>query len=100
MNVSVGGTLTHFAAPPVLMVASTWSWDMFFMFGHFGYKAVIGILIANTLFFFKFRAELTRLADAADGVEDGIQHPIAWHEREDKIPVWVIVVHILSLIHI
>ena len=28
VNVSVGGTLTHFAAPPVLMVASTWSWDM------------------------------------------------------------------------
>ena len=27
VNVSIGGTLTHFAAPPVLMVARTWDWD-------------------------------------------------------------------------
>ncbi|GHC67278.1 putative Na+/H+ antiporter [Roseibacillus persicicus] len=97
VNVSVGGTLTHFAAPPVLMVAGTWDWDMAFMFSHFGYKAVIAIFIANVLFYFKFRGELTRLADSADGVEDGIQHPIAWHEREDPIPAWVISVHVFFL---
>ena len=27
VNVSIGGTLTHFAAPPVLMVARPWDWD-------------------------------------------------------------------------
>jgi hypothetical protein len=27
VNVSIGGTLTSYAAPPVLMVASTWGWD-------------------------------------------------------------------------
>src|SRR5918994_933442 len=32
VNVSIGGTLTHFAAPPVLMVARTWEWDFAFMF--------------------------------------------------------------------
>ena len=31
VNVSIGGTLTHFAAPPVLMVARPWGWDMGFM---------------------------------------------------------------------
>ena len=31
VNISVGGTLTHFAAPPVLMVASKWDWDVPFM---------------------------------------------------------------------
>jgi hypothetical protein len=31
VNVSVGGTLTHFAAPPVLMVARHWDWDTVFM---------------------------------------------------------------------
>ena len=97
VNVSVGGTLTHFAAPPVLMVAATWNWDMPFMFDHFGYKAVIAIIIANLLFFFKFRGELARLADSADGIEDGIQHPIAWHEREDPIPAWVIGTHVFFL---
>lgn len=97
VNVSVGGTLTHFAAPPVLMVAGTWDWDMAFMFSHFGYKAVIAIILANLLFYFKFRGELTRIADSADGIEDGIQHPIAWHEREDPIPAWVIMHHIFFL---
>ena len=36
VNVSIGGTLTHFAAPPVLMVARPWSWDTPFMLSHFG----------------------------------------------------------------
>lgn len=97
VNVSVGGTLTHFAAPPVLMVAGEWAWDMPFMFTHFGYKAVVAIVLANLAFFFKFKGELTRLADCADGVEDGIQHPIAWHEREDSIPLWVIATHVFFL---
>jgi hypothetical protein len=39
VNVSIGGTLTHFAAPPVLMVAGKWNWDMAFMFQHFGWRA-------------------------------------------------------------
>jgi hypothetical protein len=34
VNVSIGGTLTSFAAPPVLMVAATWNWDMAFMLSH------------------------------------------------------------------
>ena len=42
VNVSIGGTLTHFAAPPVLMVARPWGWDMPFMLGHFGWRAVAG----------------------------------------------------------
>lgn len=51
VNVSVGGTLTHFAAPPVLMVAVPWEWDLGFMFTNFGWKAVIGIAISNALVF-------------------------------------------------
>ena len=39
VNVSIGGTLTHFAAPPVLMVARAWNWDTAFMLGHFGWRA-------------------------------------------------------------
>ena len=51
VNISVGGTLTHFAAPPVVMVAHTWDWGFLFMLTHFGWKAVIGIIVANTLCF-------------------------------------------------
>ena len=36
VNISIGGTLTHFAAPPVLMVVRTWGWDSTFVFTHVG----------------------------------------------------------------
>jgi hypothetical protein len=64
VNVSVGGTLTHFAAPPVLMVAGPWGWDTGFMFTSFGWKAIIGILIGNVLYFLAFRKELAELQGA------------------------------------
>src|SRR5688572_29453483 len=44
VNVSVGGTLTPFAAPPVLMVADRWSWDFAFMLQAFGWKSVLVVL--------------------------------------------------------
>ena len=43
VNISIGGTLTHFAAPPVLMVAAKWNWDMAFMVKNFGYKAILAV---------------------------------------------------------
>ncbi len=64
VNVSVGGTLTHFAAPPVLMVAGPWGWDTAFMFTNFGWKAIIGIFISNGLYFFVFRKEFAELQGA------------------------------------
>ena len=97
VNVSVGGTLTHFAAPPVLMVAGTWGWDMSYMFTHFGYKAVLAIVIANAIYFYLYKGELARLADCSDGAEDGVIHPCSWNEREDPIPAWIIAAHVLFL---
>ena len=61
VNVSVGGTLSHFAAPPVLMVAGPWNWGMGYMFSHFGWKASIGILLANGLYLLAFRTECRQL---------------------------------------
>lgn len=58
VNVSVGGTLTHFAAPPVLKVAGPWQWTTPFKFLHFGWNAALGIVIASTLYYFVFRREL------------------------------------------
>ncbi|WP_035375342.1 putative Na+/H+ antiporter [Pseudoduganella violaceinigra] len=45
VNVSVGGTLTAYAAPPVLMVAATWQWDSAFMAANFGWKATLAVLV-------------------------------------------------------
>jgi Putative Na+/H+ antiporter len=62
VNVSIGGTLTHFAAPPVLMVARHWDWSTGFMLGHFGWRAVLAILVSTLTYFLIFRRELGELA--------------------------------------
>ena len=62
VNVSIGGTLTHFAAPPVLMVARHWDWTTGFMLGHFGWRAVLAIVLSTLAYFFLFRRELGELA--------------------------------------
>ena len=49
VNVSIGGTLTAYAAPPVLMVASAWGWDSTFMAATFGWKAAIAVLVNATV---------------------------------------------------
>lgn len=43
VNISIGGALTPFAAPPVLMVASKWRWDISFMISHIGWRAIIAV---------------------------------------------------------
>jgi hypothetical protein len=58
VNVSIGGTMTSFAAPPVLMVAATWQWDSWFMFTTFGWKAAIAVLVNATLAAFWLRRHL------------------------------------------
>ncbi|GJI94220.1 membrane protein [Duganella caerulea] len=58
VNVSIGGTLTAYAAPPVLMVAGTWQWDSAFMLTHFGWKAAIAVVINATAVTFMLRKHL------------------------------------------
>lgn len=59
VNISIGGTLTHFAAPPVLMVAGKWGWGIGHMFLTFGYKAAIACMISAVSIAFIFKKELT-----------------------------------------
>jgi len=63
VNVSIGGTLTHFAAPPVLMVAAKWNWDTSFMLAAFGWKAALAVLINALGATLYARGELARLGD-------------------------------------
>lgn len=58
VNVSIGGVLTHFAAPPVLMVATKWKWGIDYMMVHFGWRAVIACLVSTSVVVFWFRKEL------------------------------------------
>ncbi|WP_319548243.1 putative Na+/H+ antiporter [Desulfogranum marinum] len=63
VNISVGGTLTHFAAPPVLMVANPWDWGTVHMLTQFGWKAILGILVANGVYYVVYRRTLGELAE-------------------------------------
>ena len=92
VNISVGGTLTHFAAPPVLMVAATWDWDIAFMFTNYGWKAAIGILISNTIYFLVFRKQFAELKDKVSGGGASTGEEPHYHS-----PAWVAVVHVAFL---
>lgn len=94
VNVSIGGTLTHFAAPPVLMVAGKWGWDTPFMATHFGWKALTAVVISNLVYFLWFRREFARLhAGAVDDTAEEL-----WAERKDRVPVWITTIHVLFLV--
>jgi hypothetical protein len=66
VNVSIGGTLTSFAAPPVLMVATTWNWDSAFMAAHFGWKAAVAVVINATAITWLLRSHLS-IENSANG---------------------------------
>jgi uncharacterized membrane protein YjfL (UPF0719 family) len=75
VNISIGGTLTSFAAPPVLMVASTWNWDSAFMARNFGWKAAIAVVINATAVTMLLRRHLTD-AVPDTGALDGVRVPL------------------------
>ncbi len=62
VNISIGGTLTNFAAPPVLMVAAKWQWDTAFMIAHFGWKSAVAVLVNAAVATWLFRRELSAKA--------------------------------------
>jgi len=91
VNVSVGGALTNFAAPPVLMVAAKWGWSSIYMFTQFGDRAMAGIVLSNVIYFLIFRKEFVRMSRN--------DRHLAPHESEqhEPVPLWVTAVHFLFL---
>lgn len=89
VNISVGGTLTTFAAPPVLMVTAPWGWDTFHMLTRFGWIAVVGIILSNALYFLIFRREFATLQPEPTGGDD--------EERRRPVPAWVTAIHLLFM---
>jgi hypothetical protein len=85
VNVSIGGTLMPFAAPPVLMVASKWNWDIAFMLSAFGWKAAIAVAVNALGATLLFRKELGRLLPADSG-------------GNDPVPRTLVVVHLAFLV--
>ncbi|MBP8148918.1 MAG: putative Na+/H+ antiporter [Limnohabitans sp.] len=85
VNISIGGTLTPFAAPPVLMVAGPWHWDFAFMLSTFGWKAAIAVLVNAAGVTWWLRADLNKL-------------PKAVHSHATRMPLTIVMVHLLFLV--
>jgi hypothetical protein len=84
VNVSIGGTLTPFAAPPVLMVAGTWKWDMAFMLSTFGWKSAVAVFTSAAVVTLLFVKELTQIH-------------ISKNEGHESSPLPVVFMHVLFL---
>jgi len=76
VNISIGGTLTAFAAPPVLMVANKWGWDSAFMMSNFGWRAVFAVIINTALVTFLYRRELAALAMREEAPRLALPRPV------------------------
>jgi hypothetical protein len=85
VNISIGGTMTSFAAPPVLMVAAKWGWDTTFMFTTFGWKAALAVLVNALVVTLLFQRELSEMQN---------------EEKAEQIdvPLLVVLVHLVFLI--
>jgi hypothetical protein len=77
VNVSIGGTLTSYAAPPVLMVAATWQWDSAFMLTNFGWKAALAVMANATVATIVLRRHLGRPLPASSDRSDGAPMPLS-----------------------
>ena len=85
VNISIGGTLTPYAAPPVLMVAGTWNWDLAYMLTHFGWKAALAVTVNAVGVTLVLRRELAVLP-AGTAVES-----------RPALPASVVLLHLLLL---
>ncbi|MGE5649880.1 MAG: putative Na+/H+ antiporter [Bacillota bacterium] len=85
VNVSIGGVLTPYAAPPVLMVADKWGWDIAFMSSVFGWKAAVAVVVNAAAAAWLFRRELARL-----GLPAG-------QAAQSPMPAAVVLIHLLFL---
>jgi len=85
VNVSIGGTLTPFAAPPVVMVAERWGWDITTMITVFGWKAATAVLVNTSAVAFFFRRHLADMPATPVDV------------ARIETPAWIIAVHLVFL---
>lgn len=85
VNVSIGGVLTHFAAPPVVMVAKVWQWDTPYLFRNFGWKAALAVVLNAGLTLYLLRDEFGKLPRPAATT------------KSPRSPVWLTAAHLAFL---
>lgn len=95
VNISVGGVLTDFASPAVLVLAHCWHWTIADMFINFGWKAALGIIISNILYWIYFKNELRDLNIRRNAMR--IYSQYSSKHSEAIIPCWVTGVHVFFM---
>ena len=90
VNVSIGGVLTAYAAPPVLMVASTFGWTTSHMLSEFGWRAIVAVVVNALWLTLVFRKQLS-----AGEVET---HRGVTEEATVRVPFATVAVHLLCLV--
>jgi hypothetical protein len=95
VNISVGGILTNFASPAVLVLSHAWHWSISDIFLDFGWKATIGILLSNFLYWLYFRKELAHMNLRKQAVT--IYAAYSTKLTEEPIPIWVTIAHIFFM---
>lgn len=92
VNISVGGVLTNFASPAVLVLSHAWNWTNLDMIFTFGGKAALGIILSNLLYWFIFRKEITKMKQLYDqSHKDDIP-------SEPSVPPWITTIHVIFII--
>lgn len=86
VNISIGGTLTPYAAPPVLMVSTKWGWDLQFMLTHFAWRSVLAIILSTAVVCVLIKKDLSLLGVSTRSSES------------HKQPFWVGLSHLVFLI--
>ena len=81
VNISIGGTLTHFAAPPILMVVSAWQWDLGYVFKNIGAPSFVAVLLSTLATATYFWKELAALSMTPQ------------QEKKAPVPTWLTVTH-------
>jgi Na+/H+ antiporter NhaD/arsenite permease-like protein len=85
VNISIGGTLTPYAAPPILMVAAKWNWDFTYMIQAFGWRSTLAVILNALILTFLFRSEIKKITFESESSNSKVT------------PLSVIAVHLLFL---
>ncbi len=92
VSVSIGGTLTNFAAPPVVMIAAPWGWDTAHMVASYGWKAAVVIVSCSAILTLVFRKTLLSLqSEDIEEPEEGSS------EVKPQAPRWLQILHVVFL---
>ncbi|MEQ1724083.1 MAG: putative Na+/H+ antiporter, partial [Pseudobdellovibrio sp.] len=87
VNISVGGALTNFAAPPILVVARTWGWSLADVFIMLGEAAIVAVFLNTIVFSLMYKSKIIEMLKPIESA----QYPM---------PAWVIIIHLIFLVSI